>query len=48
MVSPVVAAQVWHYWISFALLAPSVLLLVAMGIGYLTKVVANKYPKQQP
>ena len=42
----VVAAKVWHYWLSFALLGPIVLLLIWMFVAYLTKVVANKYPRQ--
>ena len=41
-----VAAKVWHYWLSFALLGPIVLLLIWMFVQYLTKVVANKYPRQ--
>ena len=43
---PVLAAKVWHYWISIALLLGTVLTLAALGIGYLVKVVSAKYPRQ--
>lgn len=42
----IVAAKVWHYWLSFALLAPVLAVVVGLGIGYLVKVVAAKHPKQ--
>ena len=41
-----VAAKVWHYWLSIALLAPIVMLIVAMAVLYVVKVVAAKYPRQ--
>jgi hypothetical protein len=41
------AAKVWHYWIGLAILAPALLAVVATFVGYLVKVTANKYPKQQ-
>ena len=40
------AAKVWHYWLSFAIVGTVVLVLIAFGIGYLVKVTANKYPRQ--
>lgn len=40
------AAKVWHYWLSFALLLPILVLLVGMFVAYLLRVVANKYPRQ--
>ena len=40
------AAKVWHYWISIALVLATIGLFVAVGIGYLVKVVSTKYPKQ--
>ena len=43
---PLLAAKAWHYWLSFALLAPAVLAVVATAIGYLVKVTSNRYPKQ--
>ncbi len=43
---PIVAAKVWHYWLSFALLAPVMLVIVGMGVAYLAKVVSQKYPRQ--
>lgn len=42
----IVAAKVWHYWLSFALLAPVMLVIVGMAVAYLAKVVAQKYPRQ--
>lgn len=41
-----VAAKVWHYWLSIALLAPIVLLIIAMAALYLVKVVGAKHPRQ--
>ncbi len=43
---PLILAKVWHYWLSFALLIPAVLLILSLGVGYLVKVVAARYPKQ--
>lgn len=40
------AAKVWHYWLSIALLAPIALVIVAMCLLYVFKVVAAKYPRQ--
>lgn len=40
------AAKVWHYWISFVIVGSVVLVLALLGIGYLVKVTANKYPRQ--
>jgi hypothetical protein len=39
-------AEVWHYWLSIALLAPFVLLIIAMGAMYVVKVLATKHPRQ--
>ena len=44
--APILAAKVWHYWISIVLVATAVLALVALGIGYLVKVSSQKYPRQ--
>lgn len=41
-----VAAKVWHYWLSFAIFGTVVLALAALFIGYLVKVTSNRYPKQ--
>lgn len=41
-----IAAKVWHYWLSFALLGPMMMLIVGMAVAYLLKVVAAKYPRQ--
>jgi hypothetical protein len=39
-------AKVWHYWLSVALLAPVVLMIIGMAVLYITKVVALKYPRE--
>lgn len=40
------AAEVWHYWLSFVIFGGAVLAVVATVVGYLVKVTSNKYPKQ--
>ena len=42
---PVVAAQVWHYWIAVPLAAGAVLTAVAVVVGYLKRVQSVKYPR---
>lgn len=39
-------AKIWHYWLSIALLAPIVLLIIGMALLYVFKVVGAKYPRQ--
>jgi hypothetical protein len=41
------AAKPWIYWVAPLLVLGAVLALVAVGVGYLIKVTANKYPRQQ-
>lgn len=41
------AAKVWHYWVSFALVGVVVLAIVGTLVGYLVRVTAARYPKQQ-
>ena len=43
---PVLAAEVWHYWLSFAIFGAVLLAVVATFVGYLIKVTGNKYPRQ--
>jgi hypothetical protein len=43
--APVIAGEVWHYWIGVALVIGAVLALVATLIGYLVKVQSVKYPR---
>ncbi|MGH2626971.1 MAG: hypothetical protein ACRDHY_10015 [Anaerolineales bacterium] len=43
---PLLLAKVWHYWIAFALLVPALLACVALGLFYVFKVMAAKYPRQ--
>ena len=40
------AAKVWHYWISFFLVAGAIGLLVATIVGYLRKVQSLKSPRR--
>ena len=37
----------WIYWLAPVLVLGAVLALIAIGVGYLIKVVAAKYPRQQ-
>lgn len=41
-----VIAQVWHYWLSWFIVIPTALGLVAMAALYVAKVMAAKYPRQ--
>jgi len=43
--SPLLSAEVWHYWLSFVIFGAAVLAVISLVIGYLTKVTSNKYPK---
>ena len=43
----VLAAQVWTYWIGVPLAVGGVLLAVVIVAGYLKKVQALKYPRNQ-
>jgi hypothetical protein len=42
----VLAAEVWHYWISYGLVALALLAVVATVVGYFVKVTSTKYPKR--
>ena len=44
--TPVLAAKVWHYWLSIFLIIGTLLSLVGLGIGYLVKVVAPRYQRR--
>ena len=41
-----VAAKVWHFWLGVFQAIPFLLIAVLLGILYVTKVMARKYPKQ--
>jgi hypothetical protein len=41
-----VAAKVWHYWISIPLVLGAFALVFALLVGYLVKVVSPKYPRR--
>lgn len=43
----VLAAKVWHYWLSYALVGVVALAILATVVGYLVKVAAARYPRQQ-
>jgi len=40
-------AKPWTYWLAFLLVLGAALLIIALFVGYLVKVVAAKYPRQQ-
>jgi hypothetical protein len=40
------ASQVWHYWLGWAMAIGAVLTLIALIIGYLVKVQGPQYPKR--
>jgi hypothetical protein len=40
------AAEVWHYWLGWAIAIGAVLTLVALLIGYLVKVQGPQYPRR--
>ena len=42
----VLAAKVWHYWISIALIVPILAIVVGVIIGYLVKVVGPRYQRR--
>jgi hypothetical protein len=37
---------VWHHWLSFAILVPTLLVVIGIILGYLAKVVAPKYGRR--
>lgn len=39
------AAKVWTYWMSWALIVPAVVISVWIGIAYLVKVQSRKMPR---
>jgi len=43
----VLAAKVWHYWLSFALVGVVALAVLATAVGYVVKVVSLRYPRKQ-
>jgi hypothetical protein len=42
----VLAAPVWHWWISVPLVVGGLLLVVALIVGYIVRVVAPRYPRR--
>ena len=40
------AAKVWTYWISIALIGGVVLSILAVAVGYVVKVLSIKHPRQ--
>lgn len=43
---PILAAKVWHYWLSVVLFATGLLAALALAVGYLVKVTSQKYPRR--
>jgi hypothetical protein len=41
------AAKPWIYWLAPVLVLAAALAIIALIVGYLIKVVAAKYPRQQ-
>jgi Na+-transporting methylmalonyl-CoA/oxaloacetate decarboxylase gamma subunit len=39
-------AVIWHYWIGVVFFILSLLVVVAVAVGYLVKVQSLKYPKR--
>jgi hypothetical protein len=37
---------VWHHWLSFVILVPSIVIPIAIILGYLVKVVAPRYGRR--
>ena len=46
MSAVIIAARVWHAWIAFPLFFGAVALVLALVVGYVTKVVAPRYPRR--
>jgi hypothetical protein len=40
-------AKPWTYWLAFLLVLGAALMIIALAVGYVIKVVAAKYPRQQ-
>lgn len=43
---PLLAAKVWHYWLSIAIIIPVLLVVIGVIVGYLAKVVAPRYGRR--
>jgi len=46
MAADLLAAQVWHHYLSFFILFPVLVIVIGIIIGYLAKVVAPKYGRR--
>jgi ABC-type enterobactin transport system permease subunit len=44
--SLLVAAKVWHFWLGVFQVIPFLLITLVIGILYVVKVLARKYPRQ--
>jgi hypothetical protein len=42
----ILGAEVWHYWLGWAIAIGAVLTVLALVAGYLIKVVSPQYPKR--
>ena len=41
-----VAAKVWHFWLGVFQVIPFLLIVLVIGVLYVVKVLARKYPRQ--
>jgi len=41
----VLAELVWHFWIAVLIVVPTILLVIATIVGYVTKVSKPRYPR---
>jgi hypothetical protein len=46
MAADLLAAQVWHHFLSFFIFFPVLFIVIGIIIGYLAKVVAPKYGRR--
>ncbi|HMC42520.1 MAG TPA: hypothetical protein VKI20_05865 [Acidimicrobiales bacterium] len=44
--APVLAAKVWHYWLSYVLLGGSIAVVVGWFIVYFVKITSMRPPRQ--
>tara|TARA_B100000686_G_C16723251_1_gene936235 strand:- start:974 stop:1108 length:135 start_codon:yes stop_codon:yes gene_type:complete len=42
----VLAGVIWHYWLAVPLVVVGAVSLLALLVGYLSKVSSNRYPKR--
>ena len=45
--NPMLAAEIWHWWIGVVLTVVAVLTVVMLVVGYLKQVTAARYPNRR-